>query len=84
MSAVLRGFGVEEEPLVEQSANSDNAKAAIDSGPEVVRKFLDSLPNDAGLDPATVSVIRQLHQDHKLTHTNLLSKLEAERKTSEG
>lgn len=70
--------------MPQQSADSDSTMETIDSGPDVVRKFLDSLPSDATLDPATVSVIRQLHQDHKLTHTNLLSKLEAERKTSQG
>lgn len=70
--------------MSEQSANSEKADEAIDSGSEVVHKFLESLQNDAALDSATVSAIRSLYQDHKLTHTSLLSKLEAERKHSGG
>jgi hypothetical protein len=68
--------------MPKQTDEPDNAKQSILAGPEVVRKFLDSLANDPALDASTVSVIHQLYQDNKLTHTNLLSKLEGERKVS--
>jgi hypothetical protein len=55
----------------------------IRSGPQVVQDFLTELQNDAAVDHSTLAAIRQLYQDEKLTHTNLLRKLEDARKVSE-
>jgi hypothetical protein len=62
----------------------DDTKESILSGPQVVRKFLDSLVSDTALDSPTVAAIHQLYRDNRLSHTNLLRKLEEERKGSKG
>ena len=72
------------EAMLKQPDSQDNAKESILSGPEIVRQFLSSLVSDAALDSPTVTAIRQLYQDNKLSHTNLLRKLEEQRKGSEG
>ncbi|MEO0696964.1 MAG: hypothetical protein AAFY84_12785 [Pseudomonadota bacterium] len=55
------------------------ADKEIKSAKEVVSDFLDSLAGNADLDAMTVKSIRFLRGDGKLTKTNLLRRLEADR-----
>lgn len=84
MLSALSWLHFKGEAMLKQPDSPDNAKESILSGPEIVRQFLSSLVSDAALDSPTVTAIRQLYQDNKLSHTNLLRKLEEQRKGSKG
>jgi hypothetical protein len=48
----------------------------IKSGSEIVNEFLTGLPSGNDLDAATVSAIKTLHSESKLTRTRLEQALE--------
>lgn len=54
----------------------------VRSAKEVIDSFLEEKSQDEALDAATVSAIRDLRSQAKLTKTSLLRRLEAERKTA--
>ena len=55
------------------------AGKTIRSADEVVTAFLDRMAQDQDLEPKTVAAVKALRDEGKLTKTNLLRKLEADR-----
>jgi hypothetical protein len=51
----------------------------IRSADEVVTAFLDRMAEDPDLEPNTVAAVKALRDEGKLTKTNLLRRLEADR-----
>ena len=66
--------------MPEQSKAPEPQSVPVLSGTQVVQDFLDSIVNDPNLDSPTVTAIQQLYHDDKLSHINLLRKLQDARK----
>jgi hypothetical protein len=62
--------------MSEQEQNIKKNTPTIQSGPQIVADFIESLKNNAALDTPTVEAIETLHKANKLNLTPLLKMLE--------
>ena len=59
-----------------EEERSAQRASKIDSPPEIIDRFIESLKQDLSLDLQTVDAIEALVHADKLTHTNLIKRLE--------
>lgn len=66
-----------------QSPHDEEQPNKIPSGTEIVAHFIGVIELDPSLDQATIKAIKLLHEDEKLSSTNLLNILEVARGRAE-